>query len=98
MVVPLPGTTTRDPTVAKCAAMNTTRLSELIAAGARHTFDRFECAIQAIAPILEHCRCRVISYGVEVAGASSAVLTAQDLQPPQMSEIVRHRSYEGGRV
>jgi hypothetical protein len=28
---------------------------ELIAAGARHTFDSFECAIQAIAPICEHC-------------------------------------------
>jgi len=25
---------------------------ELIAAGARHTFDSFECAIQAIAPCL----------------------------------------------
>jgi hypothetical protein len=31
---------------------------ELIAAGARHTFDSFECAIQAIAPICEHCKCR----------------------------------------
>ena len=29
---------------------------ELIAAGARHTFDSFECAIQAIAPICEHCK------------------------------------------
>jgi hypothetical protein len=41
---------------------------ELIAAGARHTFDSFECAIQAIAPICEHCQCRVIGHGVEVAG------------------------------
>jgi hypothetical protein len=41
---------------------------ELIAAGARHTFDSFECAIQAIAPICEHCHCRVIGHGVEVSG------------------------------
>ena len=33
---------------------------ELTAAGARHVFDRFECAIQAMAPICEHCKCRVI--------------------------------------
>src|SRR5918911_894251 len=41
---------------------------EVIAAGARHTFDSFECAIQAIAPVCEHCHCKVIGHGVEVAG------------------------------
>src|SRR5438552_19048587 len=41
---------------------------ELIAAGARHTFDSFECAIQALAPVCEHCKCRVIGHGVEVSG------------------------------
>src|SRR5882757_2389119 len=41
---------------------------ELIAAGARHTLDSFECAIQAIAPVCEHCKCRVIGHGVEVSG------------------------------
>jgi len=40
---------------------------DLIAAGARHTFDSLECAIQAIAPICEHCKCRVIGHGVEVS-------------------------------
>src|SRR5438128_1885814 len=44
---------------------------ELIAAGVRHTFDSFECAIQAIAPICEHCKCRVIGHGVEVGGPRS---------------------------
>ena len=29
------------------------------------TFDSFECAIQKIAPVCEHCRCRVIGHGVE---------------------------------
>jgi hypothetical protein len=38
------------------------------AAGARHTFDSFECAIQLMAPICEHCRCKVIGHGVEVRG------------------------------
>jgi hypothetical protein len=41
---------------------------ELTAAGARHVFDSFECAIQAMAPICEHCKCRVIGHGVEVGG------------------------------
>jgi hypothetical protein len=36
------------------------------AAGARHTFDSFECAIHALAPICEHCQCQVIGHGVEV--------------------------------
>ena len=41
---------------------------EVIAAGARHTFDSMECAIHAMAPICEHCKCRVIGHGVEVGG------------------------------
>ena len=39
---------------------------DLIAAGAKHTFDSFECAIQRIAPVCEHCNCKVIGHGVEV--------------------------------
>ena len=38
------------------------------AAGARHVFDSFECAIQAMAPICEHCKCKVVGHGVEVGG------------------------------
>jgi hypothetical protein len=41
---------------------------EVIAAGARHTFDSFECAIHRMAPICEHCGCRVIGHGNEVGG------------------------------
>jgi hypothetical protein len=37
-------------------------------AGTRRTFDSFECAVHAIAPICEHCRCRVIGHGIEVGG------------------------------
>ena len=41
---------------------------EIVTAGRRHTFDSFECAIQALAPMCEHCQCRVIGHGVEVGG------------------------------
>jgi hypothetical protein len=41
---------------------------EVIAAGQRHVFDSFECAIQAMAPVCEQCQCRVIGHGVEVGG------------------------------
>ena len=37
-------------------------------AGASHTFDSFECAIQALAPTCEHCRCRILGHGVEAGG------------------------------
>jgi len=41
---------------------------EVIAAGARHVFDSFECAIHRMAPICEHCGCRVIGHGTEADG------------------------------
>ena len=40
-------------------------LSVSLAGGAAHTFDSFECAIQALAPSCAHCGCRVIGHGVE---------------------------------
>ena len=33
--------------------------------GETHTFDSFECAIEALAPRCAHCGCRVIGHGVE---------------------------------
>jgi hypothetical protein len=36
--------------------------------GQAHTFDSFECAIQALAPQCEHCNCRIIGHGVEADG------------------------------
>jgi hypothetical protein len=41
---------------------------EVVAAGAHHVFDSFECAIQALAPHCEHCGCHVIGHGVEAGG------------------------------
>ena len=41
---------------------------EAVAAGNRHVFDSFECAIQKLAPICAHCGCRVIGHGTEANG------------------------------
>ena len=38
---------------------------DVIFKGSKHTFDSFECAIHALAPICTHCQCRVIGHGVE---------------------------------
>ncbi|TDD69940.1 hypothetical protein E1262_11570 [Jiangella aurantiaca] len=41
---------------------------ELHAQGAVHVFDSFECAIHRMAPICEHCGCRIVGHGVEASG------------------------------
>ncbi len=41
---------------------------EVTMEGQPHTFDSFECAIQALAPSCAHCECRVIGHGVEAGG------------------------------
>ena len=41
---------------------------QVVMDGSTHTFDSFECAIHALAPVCEHCGCRVIGHGVESAG------------------------------
>jgi hypothetical protein len=41
---------------------------QVVLAGATHVFDSFECAIQALAPVCEHCDCRIIGHGVEARG------------------------------
>jgi hypothetical protein len=33
--------------------------------GEHHTFDSFECAIEALAPRCAHCGCRIIGHGME---------------------------------
>jgi nitrite reductase/ring-hydroxylating ferredoxin subunit len=39
------------------------------AGGSPRTFDSFECAIHAIAPVCAHCGCKIIGHGVETDGA-----------------------------
>ncbi len=36
---------------------------------AAHVFDSFECAIHALAPVCEHCGCKVIGHGTEGNGS-----------------------------
>lgn len=42
---------------------------EVVAAGKRHVFDSFECAIHKLAPICDHCGCKIIGHGIEANGA-----------------------------
>jgi hypothetical protein len=50
----------KEPSMAQCEVRGNDydKSFELIAAGARHTFDSF--------PVCEHCGCKVIGHGVEV--------------------------------
>ena len=41
---------------------------QLIKAGKTHVFDSLECAIQAIAPTCDHCKCRIVGHGMEARG------------------------------
>lgn len=41
---------------------------EVIVAGEPHFFDCFECAIHALAPVCDHCGCKIIGHGVEAEG------------------------------
>jgi hypothetical protein len=42
---------------------------DVIAAGERHTFDSFECAIHKLAPVCDHCGCKIIGHGIEAPDA-----------------------------
>lgn len=41
---------------------------EVIMNGDSHTFDSFECAIQALAPTCENCSVTIVGHGVEAGG------------------------------
>lgn len=38
---------------------------QVIVSGQSHIFDCFECAIHALAPVCNHCGCKIIGHGVE---------------------------------
>jgi hypothetical protein len=61
---------TEEMTMARCDVCGNDydKAFQITAAGATHTFDSFECAIHLMAPICEHCDCKVIGHGVEVEG------------------------------
>ena len=41
---------------------------EVVAAGQSHIFDSFECAIHALAPVCDHCGCKIVGHGIESDG------------------------------
>lgn len=41
---------------------------EVRAAGAVHVFDSLECAAQLLAPICDHCQCRILGHGLQADG------------------------------
>jgi hypothetical protein len=64
---------------------------EIRAEGRTHTFDSFECAIQALAPTCGHCGCRVIGHGVERTDGFSAAPTAPVRRARRSSAIACSR-------
>lgn len=38
------------------------------AEGVQHVFDSFECAINALAPVCDHCGNRILGHGMEAEG------------------------------
>ena len=42
---------------------------QITANGRTRTFDSFECAIHAVAPVCAHCHCKIIGHGVEAGGS-----------------------------
>ena len=57
--------------MAKCEVCgNDYHLSfEIITSGSRHTFDSFECAIHKLAPVCDHCGCKIVGHGMEAGGS-----------------------------
>ncbi len=41
---------------------------DITLAGETYTCDSFECAIHLLAPVCNHCGCRIIGHGVEAEG------------------------------
>ena len=44
------------------------KVFEVLIGGTSHTFDSFQCAIQALAPRCKHCKVAIIGHGIEARG------------------------------
>jgi len=60
--------------------------------GAVHVFDSFECAISRLAPICEHCSCRVIGHGVEYGRRWYCSAHCARASDPAAAEQIRDRA------
>jgi hypothetical protein len=57
-----------------------------------HVFDSFECAIHALAPVCDHCECRIIGHGMEAEGAFYCCAScASHAGQPQMRDRAESR-------
>lgn len=67
---------------------------EVVAAGERHVFDSFECAIHRMAPVCEHCGCQVIGHGHQVEGRffCCAHCARQAAGAPESDTLVKDRA------
>jgi len=56
--------------MAKCAVCGNDydKAFSITMAGETQTFDSFECAIHALAPVCTHCGCKIIGHGAEKNG------------------------------
>src|SRR6266550_8802056 len=63
---------------------------EVVVGGERHTFDSFECAIHALAPVCPHCSCRIIGPRRR-SGRKNLLLCP-------LRTRVRHNAVEGPRL
>ncbi len=62
---------------------------QVIAAGETHTFDSFECAIHVLAPVCDHCGCRIIGHGMESEGRMFCCATCAEHEGiPEMVDRV----------
>lgn len=61
---------------------------EVTAAGERHVFDSFECAIHRLAPECDHCGCRIVGHGIEAGGLFYCC--ASCARESGVSEVVDH--------
>jgi hypothetical protein len=55
-------------TMEKCEVCGCEKSFDVVVEGESHSFDSFECAIQALAPACPTCDVRIIGHGVEANG------------------------------
>ena len=65
---------------------------EVITAGRTHVFDSFECAIHKLAPVCEHCGCKIVGHGVEADGVFYCCAHCANTEG--VPEIVDHADHD----
>jgi hypothetical protein len=67
------------------------RLMEIrLPSGRRGTFDCFECAIHALAPVCAHCGCRIIGHGISSAAHAAELGPSSAAKAPELTFCSAH--------